>query len=206
MKALLLPFFLCMIVFAQVPRFQFTHKGSVLHIKFSPSGSKLLSYSSGSQDLALWEVSTGRLVWIRPISFIQKADEYYTLNAFSWSPDEKLVSTGSANGTVQLWDAGNGKIIWRADVANDGISAIAFSPDATTIAATGYDSTGPAATLINVVDGSIVKRLVGNKCRAIGITFDPSGKELSVGNLDGNIVRWNLAEAKPINTADCDRS
>src|SRR4051794_3780494 len=82
---------------AQEKNFQFTHKGSVLHIKFSPSGSKLLSYSSGNQDLAAWEVSTGRLLWKRPISFIQKADEYYTLDSFAWSPDEGLIATGSAN-------------------------------------------------------------------------------------------------------------
>lgn len=197
------PFILCALLFAQEPKFQFTHKGSVLHIKFSPSESKLLSYSSGNQDLALWDVSTGNVIWKRPISFIQKADEYYTLNALAWSPDEKLVATGSANGTVQLWNASDGKFVWRVDVAKDGLSAIAFSPDAKTIAATGYDSNGPAATLINFVDGAAVKRLVGNKCRAIGITFDPSGKELSICNLDGNVVRWNLATEKPVNTADC---
>ena len=196
-------FILCGFLFAQEPKFQFTHKGSVLHVKFSPSGSKLISYSSGNQDLALWEVSTGHLLWKRPISFIQKADEYYTLNAIAWSPDEKLVATGSANGTVQLWNAIDGTFIWRADAAKDDLSAIAFSPDAKIIAATGYGSDAAAATLISVTNGAPIKKLIGNKCRAIGIAFDPSGKELSVGNLDGNVVRWNLATDKPINTADC---
>src|SRR5436305_76144 len=97
-------FIVCGLLFAQEPKFQFTHKGRVLHIKFSRSGSKLISYSSGNQDLALWDVSTGNLLWKRPISLIQKADEYYTLNALAWSPDEKLIATGSANGTVQLWN------------------------------------------------------------------------------------------------------
>lgn len=133
----IIPAVLCAALFAQVPNFQFTHKGSVLHIKFSPSGSKLMSYSSGNQDLALWEVSTGRLLWKRPIDFIQKVDEYYTLNALAWSPDEILVATASANGTVQLWNAIDGAFIWRADVAKDGLSAVAFSPDAKIIAVTG---------------------------------------------------------------------
>ena len=206
MKSLILvlvPCILCGLLFAQQPKFQFTHKGSVLYVKFSPSGSKLISYSSGNQDLAVWEVSTGNLLWKRPISFIQKADEYYTLNAFAWNPDEKLIATGSANGTLQLWIAADGTFIWRTDAAKDGVSAIAFSPDGETIAATGYGPEGAAATLINVANGAPVKELVGNKCRAIGIAFDPSGKELRIGNLDGNVVRWNLGTDKPINTAEC---
>lgn len=201
--AAIAPFVLCVALFAQAPNFQFTHKGSVLHIMFSPSGSKLVSYSSGNQDLAVWDVSTGNLLWKRPISFIQKADEYYTLNAFAWSPDEKLVATGSSNGTLQLWSAVDGTFLWRADVAKDGLSAIAFSPDAKVVAAAAYGPDGAAATLINITNGELVKNLLGNKCRAKGIAFAPSGEELSIGNLDGNVVRWNLLTGKALNTADC---
>jgi len=207
MKILLLILFLFVpsaFLLAQQPKFQLTHKGSVLHIKFSPSGSKLLSYSSGNQDLALWEVSTGNLIWKRPISFIQKADEYYTLNALAWSADEKHVATGSGNGTVQLWRARDGAFVWRADVAKDDISAVAFSPDGKTIAATSYGSDiATAATILDVVSGQQVKALVGNRCPAIAISFDRSGNELSIGNLNGNIVRWNLVSGKPLDTADC---
>jgi WD40 repeat protein len=206
MKALVLalvPFILCGLLFAQGPRFQFTHKGSVLHIKFSPTGSKLISYSSGNQDLALWDVSTGNLLWKRPISFIQKADEYYTLQAFAWSPDEKLIATGSANGTVQLWNSSDGAFVWRAEVSKEGVSAITFSPDARTVATTEYSGNGAAATLIDVRSGTSVKILRGNKCGAIGIAFDSSGNELSIGNLNGNVVRWDLATGKSINPADC---
>src|SRR5689334_20727940 len=102
---------LCSPLIAQETKFQFTHKGSVLHIKFSPSGSKLLSYSSVNQDLALWDVATGDLMWKRPISFIQKADEYYTLDTLTWSRDEKLIATASANGTVQLWNVVDGAFL-----------------------------------------------------------------------------------------------
>lgn len=196
-------FLLCCPLTAQQTRFQFTHDGSILHLKFSPSGSKLLSYSSGNQDLGLWEVSTGHLLWKRPISFIQKADEYYTLNAVAWSSDEKLVATGSANGTIQLWNANDGQFVWRADVSKEGVSAITFSPDDKTIAAADYSGEGAAATLINVEDGKAVKFLAGNKCPAIGIAFNTSADELVIGNLNGNVVRWNLETASPVDPVDC---
>lgn len=199
----LISFLFLGLALGQAPRFQITHKGSILHLKFSPSGSKLISYSSGNQDLALWEVSTGNLLWKRPISFIQKADEYYTLQAFAWSPDEKLIATGSANGTVQLWDAADGSFIWRADAAKGGVSAIVFSPEGRSIAAAGYGDDGVAAILMDVARGTSVKQFLGNKCPAIGIAFDPTGKELSIGNLNGNVARWDLVTGKAVNTADC---
>src|SRR5687768_2277602 len=108
-----------LVVKTQTPSFQFTHNGSILRMKFSPSGSRLLSYSSGNQDLCLWDVKTGRVIWKRPISFIQKADEYYTLGSIAWSPDEKLLATGSANGTVQLWNSDTGEFLWIAEVTKN---------------------------------------------------------------------------------------
>ncbi len=189
-------------LFAQ-QRFQITHNRSIYHIKFSPSGLLLISFS-GNQDMALWEVSTGRVLWKRPISFIQKSDEHFTLNAIAWSPDEKLIATGSANGTVQLWNANDGAFLWRTDAAKSGISAVAFSPDGKTVAATSLGTeAGLAATLISVASGQKVTELMGNRCAAMGIAFDLSGNELSIGNLDGNVARWNLLTDKPINAAEC---
>lgn len=194
---------LCSTLTAQETKFQFTHDGSILHLKFSPSGSKLLSYSSGNQDLGLWDVSTGRLLWIRPISFIRKADEYYTLDSFAWSSDETFVATGSANGTVQLWNARDGQFIWRADVSKGDVTALAFSPDDRIIAATDYDAEGPAATLLDVSQGTVVKTLAGNKCPAIAIAFSGTGNGLSIGNLNGNVVRWDLSTGTPTNQVEC---
>jgi len=154
--------------------------------------------------MALWDVASGRLLWKRPTDFIQKTDEYSLLESFAWSPDQKLIATGSANGTVQLWNVRDGAFLWRTDVAKSGVSAVAFSPNGETIAATTYGSDDPtAATLIDVVTGKPVKELLGNRCGAIGIAFDPSGEQLSIGNLNGNVVRWNLLTGKPIDTADC---
>jgi WD40 repeat protein len=165
-------------LFARDVPFQFSHRGSILKIKFSPDGTELLSYSSGEQDLCLWNVKSGRLLWKRPISFIQKSSEHYALNAIAWSPDQKFIATGSNNGTLQLWDAATGKFLWRADAHRKEVTAVGFSPDGQTIASTALDDkTGPVK-LIRTADGEIIKTLDGEACAGIAIAFDDSGKKM----------------------------
>ncbi|HMO82426.1 MAG TPA: WD40 repeat domain-containing protein [Pyrinomonadaceae bacterium] len=156
----------------------------------------LLSYSSGNQDLCLWDVRSGKLLWKRPISFIQKADEYYTLNSLAWSPDESLIATGSANGTVQLWNTKTGNFLWRADVHQNDITAIKFSPDGKTIATTALSDKSALVKLIRVSDGKTTQIYEGNPCAGIAIAFDEQAGKLRMGNLDGNVTEWNLVSGK----------
>ncbi len=182
---------------AQDSPFQFTHRGSILHLKFSPDGSKLVSYSSGNQDMCLWDIQGGRLIWKRPISFIQKADEYYTLNAFAWSSNQELIATGSGNGSVQLWDAKSGDFLWVADVGKTGISDIAFSLDGKTLATTAYSDETSTAKLLDVTSGSLIISFPGNTCTHTGVAFDSDGQTLKVGNLNGGVSTWNIPTGFP---------
>lgn len=180
----------------QTASFQLTHKGSILRIKFSPSGSKLVSYSSGNQDLCVWDVKTGRVIWKRPISFIQRADEYYTLDSIAWSPDEKLLATGSANGTVQVWNSLTGEFRWIAEVTKNGVAAIAFSPDGKTLAAVPYTDEAITAKLLDASTGKSITNYSGDKCEHIAVAFDKNGTELRIGDLHSGVSRWDLISGK----------
>ncbi len=182
-------------LFAQATPFQFSHRGSILHIKFSPDGSQLLSYSSGNQDMCLWEVKSGRLIWKRPISFIRKTDEYYTLNAFAWSPDQSLIATGSGNGTVQLWDAKTGQFLWRADAHSKDVTVVAFSNDGSKlVSASSADKEG--VRIMRVADGQVLKVLPGDPCTGVTAAFGEDDKTVRIGNLDGNITTWDIGSGR----------
>ena len=97
-------------VLAQETFFQTGHTHDILEVKFSPDDTQLVSYSAGDGRFCLWEVKTGRLIWVTKTSFIRKADESINLQEFYWSEDSKLLVTKSANGTYQTWDSKTGKI------------------------------------------------------------------------------------------------
>lgn len=95
---------------AQEVFFQTGHTHDILEVKFSPDDSRLVSYSAGDGRFCLWEVKSGRLLWMTKTSFIRKGDEGINLKEFYWSKDGKFLVTKSENGTFQVWNAQTGKI------------------------------------------------------------------------------------------------
>ena len=107
----LLFLFLLTIASSAQTKFQAGHTHDILKVKFSPDGSKLVSYSWGDSWLCYWDVRSGQLLWKRNTTFIEKADERYNLEEFGWSDDFSLLYSRSENGTFQTWDSKTGKLI-----------------------------------------------------------------------------------------------
>src|SRR5215467_6775917 len=168
MKSLFLSLFFLLLVqsgSAQRPQPAAGHTHDILEVKFSPDATKLISYSAGDGWLILWDVKSGRLLWKTKTEFIQKADEYYALRCFAFSPDQNLIASGSGNGTVQLWDAKTGKFLWRADAHPDSVTAVEFSPDGARIASAAAPDEGESEIkILRVEDGQILKKLEGESC------------------------------------------
>jgi len=103
--------FLAPIASTAQTKFQSGHTHDILKVKFSPDGSKLVSYSWGDSWLCYWDVGSGQLLWKARTNFIQKADERYNLKEFGWSGDFSLLYSRSENGTFQTWDTKTGRVI-----------------------------------------------------------------------------------------------
>lgn len=107
----LLLLFFTPIISAQEPQFQTGHTHDIFKVKFSPDDTQLISYSAGDGQLCLWDVKSGRLLWMTPTNFVQIRDEYYILEEFYWSEDGNFVITKSVNGTYQTWNAKTGRLL-----------------------------------------------------------------------------------------------
>jgi WD40 repeat protein len=122
MKTLLLLFLLLFsapLISAQDVLFQTGHTHDILEVKFSPDDSQLISYSAGDRRLCLWDVKSGRLLWMTKTEFVQRGNESYNLKEFYWSENGNFVVTKSMNGTYQTWDAKTGKILSLGEAKPD---------------------------------------------------------------------------------------
>jgi WD40 repeat protein len=177
------------------------HTNDITEVKFNADATRLISYSAGDGWLCLWDVRSGRLLWRSKTEFIQKADEYYTLTSFAFSPDENLIASGSGNGTVQLWNAKTGEFLWRAEAHQDNVNVVEFSPDGKTIvSAATPDEGSDEIKVLRVEDGQVLKKLEGKSCVVIAMSFDDRHL-LRTGNLDGSVSQWDLETGKQIDSA-----
>src|SRR5262245_32561932 len=158
---------------AQRPQSAPAHTLDISEVKFSPDATKLISYSAADGWLILWDVKSGRLLWKTKTEFIQKADEYYTLRCFAFSPDQNLIASGSGNGTVQLWDAKTGKFLWRAEAHPDSVTAVEFSPDGTRVGSAAETAEGKNENnILRVKKDQIIKKRERKSCVIISINFN----------------------------------
>ncbi len=115
-----LPFVFATDLPAQDVFFQPGNLDSILAVRFSPDNNRLISFSPSyrSEDdrLCLWDVRSGRLLWMRKTGFVQRRHELCNLDTFLWSAEGRFIVTQSLNGSWQTWDAATGAIVALSDV------------------------------------------------------------------------------------------
>jgi len=106
----------------------------------SPDGAQLLAWAWLEYTCRLWEVSTGKLLWV-VTKFPRIADQDQDQNPAraKWSyvvfsPDGHHFLTAPEDGQARLWDARTGKEVRTIGNSPDGALGVAFSPDGTKIA------------------------------------------------------------------------
>jgi WD40 repeat protein len=120
----------------------------------------------------------------------------------AFSPDGKLLAASlgepKQRGRVVLWEASSGKQIW-SHVEDNGIPAVAFSPDGNSIAAGSYDH---VARLLDPKTGAVLKTFSGHGEAVRAVAFSPDGKALATASWDRTVKLWDLASGKVQLTLD----
>lgn len=99
----------------------------ILQVLWSPDG-KRIAFTI-DQTIQIWDVATKHLL------------HTYPANSFAWSPNGKYIASTNRDGTVHVWNAKTGQTIsvYKGQAQEQGVGALAWSPDGTRIASGGTD-------------------------------------------------------------------
>ena len=163
-------------------------------VEFSPNGAILAVNSSsieldstlkGPATTQLWNAHDGQLL----ATLAEPAGIWAGSMAFS--SDGSVLATGVNQGSVQLWDIAAAVPSATIDAGDSVVSAVAFSPDGTTLAVAGVGGT----QLRDVPAGKLIKTLPA----ATAVAFSPDGKILAIGAAAGTQL-WDVPAGKLIKT------
>lgn len=175
-------------------------------IGIMPSPDGRFYAGSAGNAFVLWNANTGQiertLKSLTPGRGARKATPSTTLSCAAFSPQGDFVVAGYYDGALRLWNLSNGTV--RSTLSSPGligargagVTDVAFSPDAHTIAATDarhvwlWDAR--TAQLLRTWDGPA-------KVSVFGLSFSPDGKRLAGG---GTNFSWH----KPPTCYDCGAS
>ena len=165
----------------------FGHTSWTFALAFSADGKTLIS---GSEDstVRLWDVHTGELKCILE----EHGDD---VNAVVLSPDGKTLASGSDDGTIQFWDMHTGEMLatLKGDAKfPEGIRALAFSPNGTTLAS----ATVEQIWLWDTATKQLKEVLEGHTGFVTTVVFSPDGKTIASASWDWTFRLWDAATGK----------
>ncbi|MDE0424820.1 MAG: dockerin type I domain-containing protein [Candidatus Poribacteria bacterium] len=166
---------------------RFDNTGSPYALSFSPDGKTLVS---GGRDntVRLWDVQTGELK-------NRLKGHRDDVNAVIFSQDGEMLASGSDDGTVRLWNVQTGETFATLKGNTkfpEGITALAFSPNGTTLASATTDQ----IWLWDVHTKQIIRILEGHTWHVSALAFSPDGETLASAGWDWTLRFWNAATGK----------
>ena len=166
---------------------RFDNTGSPYALSFSPDGKTLVS---GGRDniVRLWDVQTGELK-------SRLKGHRDDVNAVIFSENGEVCASGSDDGTIRLWTVHTGVMlaILKGDTKfPEGINALAFSPNGSTLASATTDQ----IWLWDIDTKQVVRILEGHTWYVSALAFSPDGETITSAGWDWTLRLWEADTGK----------
>jgi eukaryotic-like serine/threonine-protein kinase len=157
---------------------------------FSKDGRTLVT-STVQGYITLWHMPEGTKLASYASEQIGSASQ----TAFAATPNLSLAACQMAGGRIRLIDLSNGRELWTIVASKERITALAFSPDAKTLAsADGFSQSD--IRLWDVATGKPISQLEGHAAYVTSLVFWPDGKRLASSSADQTIRIWDVTGQK----------
>ncbi len=171
---------------ANPPRAFVGHTNWVFRVEFSPN-SKYLASASFDKTAKLWDVQTGKA--------LLSLEHAHRVRGVAFSPDGKFLAT-CTDFSAHLWSVPEGKELGQF-TPSVRVGAISYTPDGKTIAIGGGVLYESGSVWLWQPNENKVHLVVDTLDRvALSLDFSPDGESLAVGDGEGFVSIWNVANRK----------
>ncbi len=165
----------------------------ICRLAFEPD-SRMVATGGGNGAVKLWDLETGALLR----TMVHGA----RVNRVSFSSDGQVLASGGyelhgkkERGQVKLWDVKTGNLLSVLAGDNQGVYALAYSPDNRFLAAGVYTKKAQLVEVWDVQAGRMVHTLPPEPGTVFSISFSSDGRRFAYNSWDG-VTCWNLVEAR----------
>jgi WD40 repeat protein len=180
-----------------------TNQEEPVTLSFTQDGRSLVVRGPQNNVVRLWDVATGKVRSSFTVPDVA-ADTFVRLGV---SSDGRRILTGlnpiwpGRNPPIILWDVDTAKEVCRFSGPEEGIFALAFTPDGRSAIATGGDGTVRMLRLPEPTPPEKVgevRRFEGHDGSIQATAFSPDGRLALSGSFDGTVRLWDLKTGKEL--------
>jgi len=164
-----------------IPLRQMKHEDRIWNVQVDPESKNFIT-SSSDNTACVWSFEDGSQRFCVQLDGI--------VNEAVFSKDGQSIYTGDAAGSVRIWDANTGKLQKQYDFGAE-IYDMSASPDGQWLAVARDDN---IATIIDLTNPDQAPYDIERESAVYVVTFAPNSEWLAVGEANGKVVIWNVAQ------------